>query len=66
MRTHTELTGVIAGVETSSLPSIERHFMHRIAGGILNCTLTLSVAAAQDKGEDKSYTPLEQFKASLS
>ena len=65
MRTHTELTGGVAGVETSSLPSIERHFMHRIAGGILICTLTLSVAAAQDKSADKPDTPAERYKALL-
>jgi hypothetical protein len=39
--------------------------MARMLGGILICVLTLSVAAAQDKGGDKSDTPAEQYKALL-
>jgi len=37
--------------------------MNRMAGGILILVLTLSVAAAQDKGGDKSDTPAEQYQA---
>ena len=39
--------------------------MHRIVGGILILVLTLSVAAAQDKGGGKSDTPAEQYQALL-
>jgi hypothetical protein len=39
--------------------------MDRMAGGILILVLTLSVAAAQDKGGDKSDTPAEQYQALL-
>ncbi len=37
--------------------------MDRMAGGILILVLTISVAAAQDKGGDKSGTPAERYKA---
>ena len=39
--------------------------MDRMGGGILILVLTLSVAAAQDKGGDKSDTPAEQYQALL-
>ena len=39
--------------------------MDRIGGGILFLMLTVSVAAAQEKGADKSNTPAEQYQALL-
>jgi len=39
--------------------------MDRMGGGILVLVLTLSAAAAQDKGGDKSDTPAEQYQALL-